>query len=244
MAACWITFGLFLWRPFDVLIRQLKKRFMAKSKRDFRRLDAPPSFYYPYFLSKEVLVFVIVVTYSIISPLILPFGLVYFLVSFFACRYNLIYVFEQPWESGGKLWSNMFHQMLFGLVLCQATLVGVFSLQYFIAGAVVSALLIIPTIIFWVWCHKRLESVATHGSLEEKMNGEGTLETRFLKGNVDPVNGTKADYIHPVFHELEMPELQDGSDVEVNMPRPKLAATTSEIAIDQRNVQQPFKPAK
>ena len=169
-----------------------------------------PVLYYPFFTTTQILLFVIVTTYSIISPLILPFGLVHFAISYIILKYCLLYVYEMPWESGGKLWPLLFDQMMFGLIIQQVTLVGVFSIQYFALGAIVGAISIFPTIAFWIWMHKRFDQPALYGTLDDQLETNVPLEARFVKGNIDPVNLCKSDYIHPVLHSLEA--LEDQQD--------------------------------
>jgi len=230
MVASWISYGLFMWRPVDILLGMLKKKFLAKSKRDFRVIDAPLNFYHPNQIARELIVFVIITVYSTISPLILPFGLAYFLLAFITTKYNLMYVYEARWESGGKLWPSIFNKMMVALVIYLLTLIGVFGLYRFIAGVAVGGALIVLTLLYWVWIHARFDRVAKYGTLEHRV-GEAEIEDRFKKGNVDPIHFIKADYVHPVLHSLERPENQAVTDDEVR--REHLRQEGKGLSIDE-----------
>lgn len=41
--------------------------------------------------------------YSCISPLILPFVLLYFLTAYLVWKYQVMYVYSQPYQAGGTV---------------------------------------------------------------------------------------------------------------------------------------------
>jgi hypothetical protein len=53
--------------------------------------------------------------YCIINPIIAPTVLLYFLLAMGCQRYNALYVYKSSYESGGRFWGAVFHQIMVGL---------------------------------------------------------------------------------------------------------------------------------
>ena len=58
---------------------------------DFAELNAPPMINYGTVYPKAILVFVITMLYSVIQPLILVFGTIYFGVAYVVYKYKLLF---------------------------------------------------------------------------------------------------------------------------------------------------------
>lgn len=72
----------------------------------------------------QLLVVVIVFTYAVICPVILPFGLVFFLVALVVYKKQILYVYSPVYESGGAMFPLVLQHTLFGLVCGQMTFLG------------------------------------------------------------------------------------------------------------------------
>ena len=72
----------------------------------------------------QLLVVVIVFTYAIICPIILPFGLVYFIGALIVYKKQILFVYSPVYESGGAMFPLAVQRTLFGLVCGQMTLLG------------------------------------------------------------------------------------------------------------------------
>ena len=58
-----------------------------------------------------MLIYIIALAYAATSPIILPFALIYFIFSWIMWRYNILYVSERCFESGGQIWDTVFKQV-------------------------------------------------------------------------------------------------------------------------------------
>jgi hypothetical protein len=97
-----------------------------------------------------LVIFVIVLSYAMVAPLILPFGAAYFAIGYVVWKNQvrgiadatsmrpapptrayaqLLYVYIPQYESGGRLWPKLFKYMLTGLFIAQLTIVGVLGLK-------------------------------------------------------------------------------------------------------------------
>jgi len=56
--------------------------------------------------------FVMVYAYAVVSPLILPFGLLYFILLWAVWRYQMLYVYQRQYESGGQFWPLVAHKVV------------------------------------------------------------------------------------------------------------------------------------
>ncbi|KFM24963.1 Uncharacterized protein RSN1 [Auxenochlorella protothecoides] len=79
--------------------------------------------------------FVMVFGYAVVSPLILPFGLIYFVLLWPIWRYQMLYVYLRQYESGGQFWPYVAHK----LVWCQMLMVVFTALVFLVKGAYTQA---------------------------------------------------------------------------------------------------------
>ncbi|EFA76810.1 hypothetical protein PPL_09562 [Heterostelium album PN500] len=136
--------------------------------------------------ARELLILVITLSYSTLSPFILPFGLMYFLIDFYVSKYNHIYSFCPKYQSGGTIWPLVFNRLCVGLIIYQLTAVGIFLLKAFIPGIIISFPLPFITLFVWwitVQDYKKASSV-----LPLHLSPEGDFfGNEFLTSYQDPV---------------------------------------------------------
>ncbi|KAL0082064.1 hypothetical protein F4703DRAFT_1917577 [Phycomyces blakesleeanus] len=144
----------FLLMPLNLLllgpliVRGFKEFFICKSPRDYARNRVPSSFNYGVQFPAPLLIFIIVLVYSTISPLILVFGTIYFCITYFVYKYRFLYVHFTPYESSGKLWVMVFPRVIIGLLLFQLTVLGIFILKKFFVLAILCVPLMVITVLF------------------------------------------------------------------------------------------------
>jgi len=91
----------------------------APTERERTELLEPTSIRFGREFGVVMLTFLIALAYSVIAPIILPFALVFFMLSWLTWRYQVLYVFVRKYESGGTMWPFFFNRMLFCLWLFQ-----------------------------------------------------------------------------------------------------------------------------
>ncbi|KAF9427414.1 hypothetical protein BGZ94_004956 [Podila epigama] len=168
------------------VIVQTAKGFLSKTPRDYAESRAPPDLKYGVVYSNSTLTFVIVLIYSCIQPLILVFGVIYFGMSILVYKYQLLYVFFHPNESGGLMWPMVYDRIILGLLIYQTTMLGLFLLkQSYMLGAMVMPLLI-GTAWFWYWTREHYKNTARYIPLELLR----PKEIAALSGHSGSANGT------------------------------------------------------
>ena len=72
----------------------------------------------------QIFVIMIVFTYAVICPVILPFGALYFGFSLIVYKKQILYVYQPVFESGGAMFPGALQKTLFALALGQLTFIG------------------------------------------------------------------------------------------------------------------------
>ncbi|KAK4686588.1 calcium permeable stress-gated cation channel, partial [Tremellales sp. Uapishka_1] len=122
-------------------------RIFTRTPRDFAEAYAPPMLNYGWVYPQAMLIFTVTLVYSVVSPLILVFGAIYFGNAYIVYKYKLLFIYYKPYESNGEAWRITFSRLLWGLILLQLFMTGLFSLQqsYWLSLAMV------PLILYTLW---------------------------------------------------------------------------------------------
>ncbi|GES81939.1 DUF221-domain-containing protein [Rhizophagus clarus] len=135
----------------DIAMACLLRVVVASTPRDFAESSTPPLIYYGQELPPAVFVFVLVLVYSSITPIILLFGTIYFFFGYICYKYLLLYVYFHPYESAGNLWPKMFRGIIIGLYIFQLLMIGYMSLRksYYLSASLMP-LLVITAIYYYI----------------------------------------------------------------------------------------------
>ncbi|CEP11064.1 hypothetical protein [Parasitella parasitica] len=162
----------------------IRKFITRPSPRELRELAKPPEFDYPQNYNLLLFFFTITLVYSAMSPLILPFALLYFAVAGLVYKYMLMYVFVTKIESGGKIWPVLFQTVMTSVFFFQLTMIVMLVLK----GGHLQAYCLIPlpvlTLLYQCFYHRRIHALGTYISGSDtyhvlKDDGEeGAIDTR------------------------------------------------------------------
>ncbi|KAI8900798.1 hypothetical protein BC833DRAFT_580558, partial [Globomyces pollinis-pini] len=144
-----IMFPVELLRPWPI-IYYLFSRMSAITPRELTELSIGTSMLqYSYMYPIHILVFIIVICYSVISPLVLLPGTVYFACAWIVHKNQLLYVYVKKHEFNGKFWLLAYRRSVFGLGLFQFLTAGLISAKNNHLAALTCGLLIPCTYIFY-----------------------------------------------------------------------------------------------
>ncbi|KAJ6259871.1 hypothetical protein Dda_5515 [Drechslerella dactyloides] len=185
-------------------------RLGSKTPRDFADLLAPPVFQYGFFLPQPILVLILCVVYSLLpaGTLMLGFGLIYFSFGYFTYKYQLLYAMDHPRHATGKAWPMIVYRVFVGLLLFQASMAALLSLQ----GAIIRGLLVLPLlgITIWTWWffQKSFSPLMSYIALrslhhpESETRDRGGMETD--RETVDEIREVGSKFVNPnLISELE-----------------------------------------
>ena len=67
--------------------------------------------------------------YACISPLLMPFCVLFFSASYMMYKYQLLYVYVNAYQSGGEMWYMVFSKSILGLMFAACAMLSFFSLD-------------------------------------------------------------------------------------------------------------------
>ncbi|RIA85335.1 hypothetical protein C1645_782146 [Glomus cerebriforme] len=147
--------------------------FFSKTPRDYAKASAPPFMNYGEELPPMILIFVIILVYSSLRPIITFFGAIYFILGYMCYKYLLLYVYFHPYETAGLAWPKIFRRIIIGLYIYQLMMIGYLSLReyYYLAASVFP--LLICTFVFFYYVNDAYERAAAFiplKNLREELN--------------------------------------------------------------------------
>ncbi|KAG5421167.1 hypothetical protein I9W82_000257 [Candida metapsilosis] len=119
------------------------KSFILKTARDYRSYYYTPQILdFGINLPQHLMIFMIILIYSVVSTKIVTCGLIYFIIGLFVYKYQLVYNFVHPSHSTGKIWPIVFRRVILGLIIFQLFMCGTLALD----SAILLSLLCTPLI--------------------------------------------------------------------------------------------------
>ncbi|KAI0759198.1 hypothetical protein BD413DRAFT_617979 [Trametes elegans] len=121
-----------------VIQRIFMRIFVARTPQDFAKLNAPP-----------------LINYGV--PLVVVFGALYFGIGYVVYKYNLLFVLYKPYELSEQAWPITFIRLIWGVVVFQIFMIGLFLLK----KAYIISTIMIPLLEFtviWTWWVDRTRS--------------------------------------------------------------------------------------
>eukprot|EP00483_Globobulimina_turgida_P007296 UN07310 len=111
-------------------------------------LTEPNRFQYSVWAPKTMLIFSILLTYSVMNPIMWIFGLFFFVLATFVFKYHLSMSWISEFEIGPKQWIAMYDLIRYTFIISNVTLYGFILLKQ----SYVCSVLLIPLLIFiWIF---------------------------------------------------------------------------------------------
>ncbi|KAK0211136.1 hypothetical protein DFS33DRAFT_1251690 [Desarmillaria ectypa] len=167
-----------------IVPRSILRLFVTRTPRDFAELNAPPMINYGVVYPQAILIFTITILYSVVQPLIVIFGSVYFGVGYVVYKYKLLFVFYKPYESQGQAWPLTFIRLIWGVVIFLVFMTGFFILSKSFIMASLLMPLLVGTVVWSWWVDKSLKPLSEFVSLSsvhEVERGEETADVVRLR---------------------------------------------------------------
>jgi len=138
-----------------LLIGLLKKNYFVKTERELVEIEKAPEWDYGAEYPTVLFLFVVSFTYSVISPIIIPFSACFFTVGFVVKRYHALYSIQNQFESGGLFWPAVFNKLITCILTSQIVLVGLFGLKQVPGPAALTVPLPFITLAFQKYCLRK-----------------------------------------------------------------------------------------
>lgn len=149
-----VGYGLELSRIVPFIIYHLKRKYACKTEAELKEAWIPGDLNYGTRFPGDMLTLTIVFCYSVIAPIIIPFGVIYFGLGWLVLRNQALKVFVPSYESNGQMWPHIHTRIVAALILFQVTMFGYFGVNKFVYAPVIIPLPICSLIFAFV-CSKK-----------------------------------------------------------------------------------------
>lgn len=193
-----------------LIIYHLKNFFLVKTEKD--REEAMDAGSIGFNTGEPQIQFYILLglVYAVVTPILLPFILVFFAFSFVIFRHQIINVYNQEYESAAAFWPDVHRRILIALVISQILLAGLLSTKS--ASQSTPFLIALPVLTIWFhkFCKGRYESAFVRNPLQEAMMKDTLERARDPKFNLKAF--LQPAYVHPVFKKEDEDDDEDLDD--------------------------------
>ncbi|CAK9165256.1 unnamed protein product [Ilex paraguariensis] len=149
-----VGYGLELSRIVPLIIFHIKRKYLCKTEAELKEAWVPGDLGYGTRVPGDMLIVTIVFCYSVIAPIIIPFGVVYFGLGWLILRNQVLKVYVPSYESYGRMWPHIHTRILASLLLFQVTMLGYFGVKKFYYTPILIPLPIM-SLIFAFICSKK-----------------------------------------------------------------------------------------
>ncbi|KAJ4953008.1 hypothetical protein NE237_029840 [Protea cynaroides] len=201
----WAGIAVEILRLKPLVIYHLKNMFLVKTERDRDRAMNPGSVGLPETLPTLQLYFLLGIVYAVITPILLPFILVFFAFAYLVYRHQIINVYHQEYESAAAFWPHVHSRIIGSLLISHLLLLGLLSTKK--AANSTPLLVILPILTLWFhkYCKSRFEPAFRKYPLEEAMAKD--MMERASEPNLNLKAYLADAYLHPIFRSFEEVEL-------------------------------------
>ncbi|XP_070006243.1 hyperosmolality-gated Ca2+ permeable channel 1.7 isoform X3 [Nicotiana tabacum] len=202
----WAGIAAEILRLVPLVMFHIKNTFLVKTEHDREQAMDPGSLNFSVSEPRLQLYFLLGLVYSVVTPILLPFIIVFFAFAFMVFRHQIINVYDQKYESGASFWPDVNRRILIGLGISQLLLIGLLSTKDTAKSTPLLIVLIVLTIWFHKLCKGRFESVFVKFPLEDAVVKD-TVE-RTTEPNFNLKEYLRDAYLHPVLKmvEFEVPK--------------------------------------
>ncbi|KAG8068901.1 hypothetical protein GUJ93_ZPchr0005g15291 [Zizania palustris] len=192
----------------------IKNAFLVRTEKDREEAMDPGSLNFGTTEPRIQLYFLLGLVYAVVTPILLPFIIVFFSLAYLVFRHQIINVYNQQYESAAQFWPDVQRRIVIALIVSQILLMGLLSTQQAEKSTVV--LLPLPVLSIWFHhvCKGRFEPAFIKFPLQDAMVKD-TLE-RANDPTLNLREYLKDAYVHPVFHKNDMYELAAIDEEEKN----------------------------
>ncbi|KAI4308352.1 hypothetical protein L6164_031435 [Bauhinia variegata] len=180
-----------------LILYHLKNTFLVKTEKDREEAMDPGTLGFNTGEPQIQLYFLLGLVYAVVTPILLPFIIVFFGLAYVVYRHQIINVYNQEYESAAAFWPDVHGRIVVALVVSQLLLLGLLSTK----GAAHSTPLLIALPVLTIWfhwfCKGRYEPAFIRYPLQEAVMKD-TLE-RAREPNLNMKEFLQNAYIHPVF---------------------------------------------
>ncbi|XAR54742.1 hypothetical protein NMG60_11030013 [Bertholletia excelsa] len=222
----------------SLIIFHLKSMFLVKTERDRERAMNPGSVDFPETIPSLQLYFLLGIVYAVVTPILLPFILVFFAFAYLVYRHQIINVYNQQYESVAAFWPHVHSRIIASLLISQLLLLGLLSTKKAANSTPLLVALPVLTLAFHKYCKHRFEPAFRKYPLEEAM--EKDIQDQTSEPNASLKSYLADAYLHPIFNSFKEVEL---SEVRVDKNQTQIPSSSVEGSKHQHSPSHPVSEA-
>ncbi|XP_063949304.1 CSC1-like protein At4g02900 isoform X2 [Daucus carota subsp. sativus] len=197
-----------------LVVFHLKNTFLVKTEKDREEAMNAGSLTFAESEPRIQLYFLLGLVYSTVTPILLPFIVVFFAFAYVVFRHQIINVYDQKYESGATFWPDVHRRIIIALIISQLLLMGLLSTKKATKSTPLLTLLPFLTVWFHLFCKGRFNSAFTEFPLQDAMVKD-TLE-KATEPNFNLKAYLEEAYVHPLFKAAELDRRISLNDEENN----------------------------
>lgn len=197
-----------------LVIYHLKSMFIVKTERDREKAMDPGSIGLAENIPSLQLYFLLGLVYAVVTPILLPFIIVFFAFAFLVYRHQIINVYNQEYESAAAFWPQVHSRIIASLLISHVILFGLLSTMK--AAYSTPLLIFLPLLTIWFhkYCKSRFEPAFRKYPLEEAMEKDN-MELA-SEPNLNLKTYLANAYLHPIFHLFEEEGKEETVEVRID----------------------------
>ncbi|KAK8708156.1 hypothetical protein V6N13_059201 [Hibiscus sabdariffa] len=192
-----------------LIFYHLKNFFLVKTEKDREEAMDPGSLSFNTGEPRIQLYFLLGMVYATMTPVLLPFIVVFFGLAYVVFRHQIINVYNQEYESAAAFWPDVHGRIIIALLISHVALIGLLSTKHLAQSAPLLIALAVLTIWFYRFCKARYEPAFVRYPLQEAMMKDTLERAREPNFNLKPY--LQNAYIHPVFKDNNDEEVEEFS---------------------------------
>ncbi|PSS16132.1 CSC1-like protein [Actinidia chinensis var. chinensis] len=182
-----------------LIMYHLKNFLLVKTEKDREEAMDPGSLGFNTCEPQIQLYFLLGLVYAVVTPILLPFIIVFFALAYVVYRHQIINVYNQEYESAAAFWPDVHGRIMTALIVSQLLLMGLLSTKEAAQSTLLLITLPVLTISFHLFCKGRYEPAFVRYPLQEAMMKDILERNREPNLNLNLKDYLQISYIHPVF---------------------------------------------
>ncbi|KAL8167692.1 hypothetical protein V2J09_009191 [Rumex salicifolius] len=216
-------------RLVPLIMFHLKNAVLVKTEQDRDQAMDPGFLDFATYEPRIQLYFLLGLVYAPVTPLLLPFIVVFFAFAYLVFRHQIINVYDRKYESAAAFWPDVHRRIITGLIIAQLLLLGLLSTKDIRVSTPVLLALPVFTVWFHNLCKGRFDSAFKRFPLQEAM-ARDTLELA-VEPQLNLRDYLQEAYVHPVFKNREYESQRElGLDGETPLVATRRSHRSSEIS--------------
>ncbi|XP_065877461.1 calcium permeable stress-gated cation channel 1-like [Euphorbia lathyris] len=194
-----------------LILYHLKNSLLVKTEKDREEAMYPGGLSFNNGEPRIQFYFLLGLVYATVTPVLLPFIIIFFAFAYVVFRHQIINVYNQEYESAAAFWPDVHGRVIVALLISQVLLIGLLSTKKAAQSTPFLVVLSVLTIWFYRYCKGRYEPAFVRFPLQEALMKD-TLE-RAREPNLNLKAYLQNAYEHPVFKAAEEDD-EDGDTSE------------------------------